>query len=444
MLMLKNSPRELKAWTLCVMMFLAMLLSGCTAVPPFDASLPRPDVKQISDEVRLEAVDGGADYYTRFTDSLPIDQDYFPIGVWLESVIDMPDIEKDLANGINTYVNLSDDSNPAQLEETGSKFLAPWPYKDSSGFVVSDEVDMWAGSGDGKWTGNFPGEGAICEPETARCGFTVQEELANRAASENILKYANYGKGVTFWANDEESSRFVNSYQDVVSADNYWFTDIGICNESEGGQKLDIPRDLMENECRLAANYGWTVSRLRSLVVPQGSKPVWGFVEVGHPASELEAPTITPPQIRAAVWHSIIAGARGIIYFNHSFNGSCVSHHVLRDCGSELSESVGKLNREVLDLAKVLNSPTVVNSARTSDALALMVKSVKNGLVLFAASSEHVHQQAEIKLSCSIDGIADVIGEGRTVKVVDGKLSDEFANGETVHIYEIPGNKCSF
>ena len=28
---------------------------------------------------------------------------------------------------------------------------------------------------------------------------------------------------------------------------------------------------------------------------------------------------IAPEEVRAAVWHSLIAGARGIVYFNHSF-----------------------------------------------------------------------------------------------------------------------------
>ena len=49
-----------------------------------------------------------------------------------------------------------------------------------------------------------------------------------------------------------------------------------------------------------------------------GSKPVWAVVELGHPFSESDWPTITPAQVRAAVWQSLIAGARGIVYFNHS------------------------------------------------------------------------------------------------------------------------------
>ena len=45
-------------------------------------------------------------------------------------------------------------------------------------------------------------------------------------------------------------------------------------------------------------------------------KPQWGFVEVGHPFTH--GGTITPAEIRAPVWHTLIAGARGIKYFQHS------------------------------------------------------------------------------------------------------------------------------
>ena len=53
-------------------------------------------------------------------------------------------------------------------------------------------------------------------------------------------------------------------------------------------------------------------------------QPQWGFVEVGKPFTDNQnggGDTITPAQARGAVWHTLIAGARGIIYFQHSFDG---------------------------------------------------------------------------------------------------------------------------
>ena len=98
--------------------------------------------------------------------------------------------------------------------------------------------------------------------------------------------------------------------------------------------------------------------QLRSLIKPAFSKPVWAFVEVGHPFTENDAPTITGPEIRAAVWSSLIHGARGIIYFNHSFGGTCPTQHILRDpCGDEVKPWVTAVNRQIAGLAPVLNAP---------------------------------------------------------------------------------------
>ncbi|MFP5019031.1 hypothetical protein ACKLTP_18990, partial [Paenarthrobacter ureafaciens] len=72
----------------------------------------------------------------------------------------------------------------------------------------------------------------------------------------------------------DQARSFVNDYQDVASADNYWFTDPNICAKSEGGALNGHLRDLTDEECRLAANYGWTVERVRELAGKDS--PVWG------------------------------------------------------------------------------------------------------------------------------------------------------------------------
>lgn len=60
----------------------------------------------------------------------------------------------------------------------------------------------------------------------------------------------------------------------------------------------------------------------------------------------------------AAVWQSLIAGARGIIYFNHSFGGPCVTDNVLRDqCYARIRAVVTQLDRRIHSLAPVLNAP---------------------------------------------------------------------------------------
>ena len=134
-------------------------------------------------------------------------------------------------------------------------------------------------------------------------------------------------------------------------------------------------RELTDTECHRAANYGAQVRRVRGLVSPRGSKPVWTFVELGHPMSQDHWPRITPPQIRAAVWHSLIAGARGITYFNHSFGGRCQTQHAccgipaMRACGD------GQGDEQADQGARpVLNAPFVTSRWTHSQATKAMVK----------------------------------------------------------------------
>ena len=169
-------------------------------------------------------------------------------------------------------------------------------------------------------------------------------------------------------------------------------------------------------------------------------KPIWNFVEVGHPFTEDGAPTITPPQIRAAVWHSFIAGARGIVYFNHSFGGPCQTQHVLRDrCGAAVRPTVKAVNAQVQSLASVLNSPTLTSGFTAGSSVKAMAKWGGRRITVFAGSSDNVASTGSFSIPCVGNATATVLGENRTVAVVDGSFSDSFADGNAVHIYRIDG-----
>ncbi|WP_226761618.1 hypothetical protein [Arthrobacter sp. SO3] len=390
-------------------------------------------------------MDGGPRFYGGFENSLPATPDYFPLGVWLESISEPGDIGKDKAAGLNTYVDLTANSDTSLLRPGGVHAVTSGPSQWSSGLVLADEPDMWAGPGSAEWTGKWPGHGEICNPAGARCGYSVQRRLLASSA-DGTLKYANYGKGVSFWESDEEASVFVNEFQDVVSVDNYWFTDPNICGQSEGGGRLGGGRNLTDQECRLAANYGWTVDRVRSLVRPAGSKPVWAFVELGHPAGEAAAPTITGPQVRAAVWSSLIHGARGIIYFNHSFGGDCQTQHILRDpCGDKVRPWVTAVNAQITGLAPVLNAPFLDGALTHGAGVDAAVKVHGGALYVFAGSAQAGALQAEFTLGC-LPGAAvtaTVLDENRTVTLSNGTFRDTFADGNAVHLYRIDGAAAS-
>jgi hypothetical protein len=383
------------------------------------------------------AVDGGADYYAQFDPTLPGGRDWFPVGVWLESVVAAGDIELDRAAGLNTYVQLTENSDLALLEGSGMAALVGTDHRLADGYVLADEVDMWAGAGDAAWTGLWPGQGEVCAPVdgVTDCGFAIQRTMRS-GRPETGLTYANYGKGVTFWLGDADAARFVNDFQDVVSADNYWFTDPHICSAHEGGAVVGGMRALTPAECRRGANYGWTVDRVRSLVEPAGSLPVWAFVELGHPASEDGAPTITGSQVRAAVWSSVIHGARGVVYFNHSFGGSCESHHLLREaCGDEVRPWVAEVNRQLAELAPALNAPFLDGAVTTDGAVDTAVKVHGADQYLFAAATQDRDTRVTFRPRCALDGTVTVIDEDRELPLVGGAFTDHFADDSTVHLY---------
>lgn len=398
----------------------------------------------------LRPVDGGEKYFDQFHNSFPTTPEFFPLGVWFTYATSADQIASDRALGINTYVMVTSDSDLNLIKQSGMFSLTETANDNAAGQLLTDEADMWAGAGDAPWTGRTgyaePGN-PTCIPEDAECGYTVMKQL-QLPVPRHILTYANYGKGVTFWESKENAARFVNDFQKLVSADNYWFTDRNICQAEEGGAlKNHGTADLSPEDCQLAANYGLTTAYVRSLVRPWGAMPVWNFVELGHPSTKDEGGAITGPQMRAAVWSSIINGARGIVYFVHNFGGPCLSNNLLRDqCGDAIRGDVAAVNQQIGRLAPVLNAPSVDGFARSDGPVDLAVKKYGDALFVIAGATQNQPFEATINTSCGSAGSAEVVDEQRRVPMSEGRsFRDTFADGNAVHIYRIDSvDGCSF
>jgi hypothetical protein len=399
--------------------------------PPVPAPAPTPappPAPGAAPSVTLEDVDGGTGWYGRFSNPLPTDPAFFPIGVWFESVVSEADIKLDKGAGLNTYVVLTAGSSLPLIAANGMKVIAQhgdWKAHGGApgaqaiaGWELRDEVDMQLG------------------PEQ---GFTELQSILSGLPADGRLRYNNYGKGVMFWQSDAEAARFVNG-QDLVSADTYWFTDNNICSQWEGGALLTgASRALTAEECHRAANYGATVRRMRGLVRPPRSKPVWAFVELGHPFTEANWPTIRPAEVQAAVWQSLIAGARGVIYFNHTFGGPNQTQHILRDPAyAAIRFAVTMTNRRIAALAPVLNASTVSSGWSQGAGTTAMVKWANGNFYVFAGSAGSA-VTGTFSLPCVGDATATVLDEGRAIPVRGGSFADYFADGNAVHIYRIDG-----
>lgn len=436
---------------------LSLILAGCSSAPGEQPMKLNAEPNKQANEKVLEStgvpttekstvlktvpVDGSKSSTEKFKHPLPKSDGFFPLGVWFATAVEPADIQRDKEMGLNTYVELTAGSDVDAVRSAGMIAFTSSTVPEASGFVLPDEVDMWGRGGNANWTGNSPGEGNICDPAEQACGFTILEELGKKK-SPGQIDYVNFGKGVTFWEPTETAAQFVSDFGDIVSADNYWFTDTNICRASEGGTLLPEQRDLSTEECRKASNYGWTIDRVRNLVRPQGSKPVWAFVEVGHPAGEEQSPTIKPEQIEAAVWSSIIHGARGVVYFNHSFGGSCASHNVLRDCGDEPRATVTALNERISELAPVLNAPTVESGVSVTGNVDALVKLKDKKLYILLTATSSGSQEFEVHVPCIDKGAAAKNFAKEPVQISGGKFAQVLTSHDKLAVFSIDASTC--
>jgi hypothetical protein len=374
---------------------------------------------------RLQQIDGGLGYYGKFSNPLPTSASYFPIGVWGSYAHEPDALDKDAAVGINTYVWVGDsqylrdiraDGRFRVIQDEGNRANHG---SETAGWLLGDEIDMTKGPG-------------ACP----RVLNSIKAGLPN----DGRLRFANYGKGVLNWGasgyaghNNTSSACFINA-QDVTSTDLYWHTD---------------PFQTEDPQSGTSSGYGWSMRRMRMLDRLDGKiTPQWGFVEVTDPGNGLGQPT--PAEIRGAVWHTLIAGARGILYFQHDFAGPCQTHHALRMTGTACYGAtiamVTSINHRIKSLAPVLNAPFVTSRHSARDRMAgkvrYMVKWAKGKFWVFAGA-DRSGGNATFRIRCVGKANAKVLWENRSIPVRHGSFTGSFANKNSVHTYRIDGgSRC--
>lgn len=372
---------------------------------------------------------GGPAYYARFPTAAAAgwtDPTFFPIGVWFESVLEQGNVDLDKAAGLNTYVELTDNSDMALIRSNGMFAIPGKPLpgygSETVAWLITDEADMTYGPGSDPWSGRQGWNTCIpIQDQRGQCGYTVMQTLSDRLPKDGRPRYANYGKGVLEWETDAEAQRFVNDYTDFTSADLYYYTD---------------PNPPPED--RRATQYGALIDRMHKLDATDGNlQPIWAFIEVGHPFTENDAPTINGDQISGAVWNSLIHEAHGIIYFNHNFGGSCLSQHVLRDNCGAIRPTVTEVNRRVTELAPVLSTQSYQWTFHP--ALDTMLKEHDGSFYVFAMQGPGSRAgEYTLTLPEGVRGThAEVLYENRTVPIRPAGLTDSFNAEYQYHIYRI-------
>lgn len=137
---------------------------------------------------------------------------------------------------------------------------------------------------------------------------------------------------------------------------------------------------------------------------------------------------------------SIIHGSMGLIYFVHEWKPRFNESALLSD--PQMLSAVTAINRQIIRLAPVLNSPSVRNGVKMSSdntevPLAVMMKKYKGAVYLFAVGM----REGETSVTFTVHGLAgekkvEVLGENREILSNNGVFKDKFEPWD-VHLYRI-------
>ena len=164
-------------------------------------------------------------------------------------------------------------------------------------------------------------------------------------------------------------------------------------------------------------------------------KPLWNFIE----CTSIHDPALkaTPTQVESEVWMSLIHGSRGIVWFVHQFQPELRTAALFDD--PEMMEAVGRINREILAMAPVLNAPesTLVVEVKSDEAVpvSFTTRSHDGWTYLFAIGMRNASTEASFSVGSpdSLGGAVEVLGEDRTIEAAGGGFQDSFGPFQVHH-----------
>lgn len=366
----------------------------------------------------------GAGLYSQWSHGPSSDPGFFPIAVWLQNPANAEAFRK---AGINTYIALWQGPTEAQLAElkrSGMHLIceqnevALRHLEDPTiiGWMHGDEPDNAQSLGNGK------GYGPPVAPDKI-----VSDYERLRAADPSRPVMLNLGQGVAWdgWYGRGNRTHHPEDYPaylkgcDLVSFDIY---------------------PAVHDRAEIAGQLWYVAQGVERLVGWSGGrKIVWNCLECTRISNPDRKPT--PLEVRAEAWMSLIHGSRGLIYFVHQFKPSFREAALLDD--PEMLKAVTALNRQITELAPVLNSAPVTNSvsvepADSSVPIALTARRHNRELWVFAVAMRAGITTATFHLKNSPGARnVEVLGENRTLRVTAGAFTDRFSPWE-VHLYRVP------
>jgi hypothetical protein len=354
---------------------------------------------------------------------LPTDPSFFPLAVWLQAPHNAARFKE---AGINLYVGLWEGPTDAQLSALRAVGMPVICDQNDVG-LNSPHADIIVGWMHGDEPDNaqpLPNDKGYGPPILPKVIETNYRTITQRDPTRPVL--LNLGQGVAFDQyigrgvrrnHPEDYSEYIRGC-DIVSFDIY----PAVHDHPDVAGKLEY-----------VAN---GVDRLRKWSGDE--KIVWNCIECSRIGNTKTKPT--PQQIRAEVWMSLIHGSRGLIYFVHQFEPRFIEASLLED--TELLAAVTSINRQVHELAPVLNSPDVrdavaVTSSETDVPVDILCKQQGDATYVFAVCMRNRPTRVTLQWSQSFEATeVEVLGENRTLPLRDGRCEDAFQPYE-VHLYRV-------
>lgn len=355
--------------------------------------------------------------------------EFFPIAVWLQNPSKARRYQR---AGFNTYVGLwkgPTEQQLAELKKAGMKIIC---HQNEVGLKHIDDPTIigWM-HGDEPDNAQSLGKGKGYGPPIAPRKI-IDDYYKIRSADPSRPVLLNLGQGVAWdgWHGRGVRTNHPEDYPEYVKGCDIASFDI---------YPVVHPKPQVAGKLWYVAR---GVERLKKWT--EGEKVVWNCIECTRISNrERKA---TPQQVKCEVWMSIIHGSMGLIYFVHEWQPKFNESALLSD-GKMLS-AVTVINRQISELAPVLNSPTVngtvsVSSDNKDVPVAVMAKKYEGARYLFAVGMRDGKTKAKFAVR-SLEGkkTVEVLGENRTIISKDGVFRDSFETWD-VHLYRIGEEKAA-
>jgi hypothetical protein len=351
---------------------------------------------------------------------------FFPLAVWLQAPANA---ERYREAGFNTFVGLWKGPTEAQLTALRKAGMRVVCAQNPVALRHLDDPTIlgWMHGDEPDNAQELPGSAGWGPPVAPEKIAEDYRKMRLADASRPVL--LNLGQGVAWdgWYGRGVRSKHPEDYPrylegcDIVSFDIY----PAVHDRPEIAGKLWFVAQGVERLVR------WS----------DGKRVVWNCLECTRIGNPDRKPT--PHEVRCEAWMSLIHGSKGLIFFVHQFKPTFREAALLDD--AEMVRAVTALNRQITELAPVLNAPDAAATAVSANAsvpVATLSKRLNGVAYLFSVAMRGASTTATFTFKDVIgDSKVEVIGENRTLSSKNGSYQDRFEPWD-VHLYRLlPGPK---